>query len=295
MTEKSSRAPWIAWTPAITTTGAAFWFSRALPEWLAMWALAAGMYFGFKLMTLRDFTARVSSADSLRRAWEYTLLWPGMDLNAFFRRVTDGPQRREWVLTLLQTGLGAALLVLADRLVSHSRIAAGWCAMAGILLVLHCGLIRLLALAWRRLGADVAPIMNRPAAARTISEFWSRRWNLAFRDLAHRFVFRPAVRRCGARWATAFVFLFSGVVHELGVSLPARGGWGLPTLYFSIQGAAVLLQHSDRGRRWALDRGVTGRAFAWLVVVAPVGLLFHTRFIERVVLPFLAAVMGVFR
>jgi D-alanyl-lipoteichoic acid acyltransferase DltB (MBOAT superfamily) len=144
-----------------------------------------------------------------------------------------------------------------------------------------------LSLIWRRAGVDARPIMNAPALAGSLSDFWGRRWNLAFRDLSHRWVFRPLVGRSGIAMATMGVFVVSGVIHDLVISLSAGSGLGRPTLYFTLQGAALLLERSRAGKVIGLGGGIFGRAFTVLVVLAPVGLLFHTAFIERVVLPML--------
>jgi hypothetical protein len=54
-----------------------------------------------------------------------------------------------------------------------------------------------------------------------------------------------------------------------------------------IQAAGVLAARSTFGQRWNLERGAAGRLFTAVVVVGPVGFLFHPPFIFRVVLPFL--------
>jgi alginate O-acetyltransferase complex protein AlgI len=121
--------------------------------------------------------------------------------------------------------------------------------------------------------------------ATSLTDFWSHRWNLAFRDLAHRWVFRPLVGRAGIGGATMAVFVISGLIHDVVISLSAGAGWGLPTLYFTLQGAAVLLERSRMGKAIGLNRGVPGRAFAFFVLVIPVGWLFHAAFVHHVVLP----------
>jgi alginate O-acetyltransferase complex protein AlgI len=61
-------------------------------------------------------------------------------------------------------------------LASHDLL-AGWMAMIGLIFALHFGLFELLALAWRRAGRNVTPIMQAPILSTSLNEFWSRRWN----------------------------------------------------------------------------------------------------------------------
>ncbi|HUG93724.1 MAG TPA: MBOAT family protein [Planctomycetaceae bacterium] len=162
--------------------------------------------------------------------------------------------------------------------------------MAGIVFVLHFGLFHLLSLSWRRAGINAPPIMNAPVCSSSLAEFWGRRWNLAFRDVAYSYVFRPVLPRLGGRGASMAVFLASGFVHDLVISIPAQAGWGLPTLYFAIQGVGTLAERTRLGRRLGLGRGAVGWLFCAVVTLAPLGLLFHRPFLERVVLPMLEAI-----
>jgi alginate O-acetyltransferase complex protein AlgI len=84
-------------------------------------------------------------------------------------------------------------------------------------------------------------------------------------------------------------FIVSGLIHDLVISLPAQGGWGLPTLYFTIQGVAILLERSSFGRGWGLGRGLVGWCFTAAVLILPCTLLFHPPFLVRVINPFLVA------
>ena len=142
---------------------------------------------------------------------------------------------------------------------------------------------------WRRAGIDAPAIIDAPVLASSLSDFCGRRWNFAFRDLAHTFVFKPFVGRLGVAGATIGVFLASGIVHDAVISVPAGAGFGLPTLYFLIQGLGVLFERSQLGRRIGTRKGLTGRLFCIAVVLGPVFLLFHQPFVERVMVPMLAA------
>jgi alginate O-acetyltransferase complex protein AlgI len=140
--------------------------------------------------------------------------------------------------------------------------------------------------------------MRSPLRSASLAEFWNRRWNTAFNTLANQLAFRPLARRLNARRAILAVFLISGLIHELVISVPARGGYGLPTLYFLIQGIGVLFERRRRNRALTenLKPNVSFRRFLpgrrvkrWLFMAAftalPVPLLFHPPFIHHVILP----------
>jgi membrane bound O-acyltransferase family protein len=288
------RWPTIAWLPLAVLPVAAGWFAAGWPAWIRMWLLAISIYAGFKWLTFA--TAPAAHEASLGSAVGYLLLWTGMDAESFFaRRAERLPARRsEWAWAVGQTAVGVWILFgPASWLARAYPLAAGWLAMAGVVSVLHFGVSHVLSLAWQAAGVQAQHIMHEPLLATSLADFWGRRWNLAFRDLAHRFVLKPLVPTVGGAWAMMIVFLVSGLIHDAVISLTARGGWGSPTLYFLIQGVAVLLERSRVGRRVGLGRGLLGRFFAAVVVLGPVGLLFHPSFVTRVVLPMLDALGGV--
>jgi alginate O-acetyltransferase complex protein AlgI len=85
------------------------------------------------------------------------------------------------------------------------------------------------------------------------------------------------------------VFLFSGIVHELGISVPTRAGYGLPTLYFVLQAAAVLCENA-KPKRAGLARLIPRGRWATLAIVfVPIPMLFHPWFLERVIVPMMVA------
>ena len=117
-----------------------------------------------------------------------------------------------------------------------------------------------------------------------------KRWNLGFRQLSHELIFRPLHRRLGADAAGFLVFTVSGLIHDLVISLPARGGYGLPTAYFLLQGVGITIERSRLGTRLGLGQGVRGWCFMAVFLAAPVFWLFHPWFVLRVILPFMRAI-----
>jgi Membrane bound O-acyl transferase family len=289
--DRAVRFPGIAaWLPVILFPATFGLLSAHEPRWVWMWAVAFGIYAGLKWLSFAA-SARTRAIDPYRSVG-YLLLWPGMDAKAFLdvARRPPRPTAREWTSALVNVTLGSGLLPgvvpLAAR---HSLLAAGWVGIVAIGFVLHFGLFKVLSLCWRAVGIEAVPIMNAPCRAVSVSEFWGRRWNLAFRDLANEFVFRPLVGTRGAGAATVATFLVSGVIHEVVISGAAGAGFGLPTLYFAIQAAGLFVERTTLAKRLGLGRRWIGWIFCIVVTVGPVGLLFHRPFIERVVVPMLRA------
>jgi hypothetical protein len=192
----------------------------------------------------------------------------------------------------LKTLFGAALIWGIARRV-ESPLLAAWLGLFGLVFLLHFGLFHLLALLWQRMGINALPIMRAPILATSLAEFWGGRWNVAFHRLAHTFAFRPLRRTIGPAGATLIVFFISGLIHEAVISLPASGGYGLPTAYFLIQGLCLLFERSKPGRRLGFGSGLRGWIFTAACTLGPAFCLFHPPFINNVILPFLR-VIGAF-
>jgi alginate O-acetyltransferase complex protein AlgI len=72
--------------------------------------------------------------------------------------------------------------------------------------------------------------------------------------------------------------------------VPAGGGYGLPTGYFVLQGLGIAGERSSLGRRLGLGGGVRGWLYTVLVAAGPVAMLFPPVFVQRIILPMLAAI-----
>jgi hypothetical protein len=262
-----------------------------LAPWLFMWLVVGMIVAGCKMLTLLNLHSRAALPGW--RLFGYLFFWPGMRPQPFLPGCAPAQADRPnlWISGLgnLLVGLlffGLALLGDAPWWLK------AWLGMAGFSFVVHFGLFDLVAAAWRRGGVPVEKLFACPLAAKSLGDFWGQRWNRAFSGFARDLIFRPLARPLGTSGATLAVFVFSGLAHELVISLPAAGGYGLPMLYFLIQGLLVLAENTRVFRQTMRSRPLC--AWLWTAggVLGPVALLFHRPFLEKVMLRFLAALGG---
>ncbi len=198
----------------------------------------------------------------------------------------------EWLSAGANVALGMILLWGVAREAGHGLL-AGWIGMTGLIFLLHFGLFKLLACFWRQNGICAQPLMRMPLAAKSVSDFWSKRWNSAFHDLSFGLLFSGFRKRCGVGAATMLTFIVSGLIHDLVISVPTGAGYGLPTAYFTFQGAGMLFEHSHAGVHLGPRGNWRGRLFAWAVIAGPVFALFPPAFVLRVIVPFMQAIKAI--
>ncbi len=264
-------------------------FVRCEPRWQQMWIAAGLIWLGCKWAMAESDLAFAKAPWVARLLW---WAWPGMDTKPFRGWAKAGPvhvadivQGLGWMFVGVMLFLG-----VVPRLATDHDLASGWIAWGAIILALHFGLFHIMAALLGRAGIAVEPIMRNPLAAESLAEFWGRRWNHAFQQVAHRLLFRPLAGVTGGACAVLGVFGVSGLVHELVITIPAGGGYGLPTLYFLIQALALILEKTPLARAAGLGSGWKGRAFTVVAVLAPVPALFPPQFFRTVIVPFVAAV-----
>ncbi len=269
------------------------------PAGLRMLALIGALLFGMKAVVTVEAQAAGQPRLPAGRWLGFAALWVGMQPALFAaagRPALPGAGRlmhRGW--RRLAAGVALAVLARLSWVYAPSWLpAAPACLLAtmvllpGLSLVLHFGLFNLLAGAWRLAGVDVRPLFRAPSAARTLGEFWGRRWNLAFVEMTTWAVYRPLVGRLGRGAATMGAFFFSGLLHELAISVPVRAGYGLPMLYFVLHGTLVLVERRlDQAGRPIQRLGWIAHVWTigWLAL--PLPLLFHPYFLRGVVWPLL--------
>jgi hypothetical protein len=249
--------PGVDWLPLVLLTAPAIFTRGVLPAWVFMWVPAFSLFFGCKWLTWRRSMRQIGGASRLL-SLGYLFTWVGTDARGFLGGGRDmpPPRRREWVRAAAMILLGVFLTwCVARRAIGARPGAAGWIGMVGIILILHFGLFQVMALGWQSAGVNAQPLMREPLRSVSLAEFWGRRWNGAFHALVNDFAFRPLARKCGVTVAMLLVFLISGLIHDLVISLPARGGYGLPTAYFLMQGVGLVFERTVLGKRLGLGRG----------------------------------------
>lgn len=259
---------------------------EAWPRWAAMILIAVTLYAGFKLWTWWRYSG---PAAPLWKHAAYLLAWPGMEPQSFLSpplAPVPRPSAAEWAMAIVKTSLGVVLLRFAPDLAARQPWYGGWLCMISIGFCLHFGLLHLVSCAYRAIGIPALPLMDRPFYAESLSDLWGRRWNRGFRDLVHRGWFVPLAARYGPDRAMLAVFLISGLIHELAITVPAGGGWGRPTAYFLLQSLGLALERTRRGRWLGLGRGWRGWLWTALFVIGPVNLLFPEAFVSGVMAPF---------
>ena len=227
----------------------------------------------------------------------YFCAWPGLEMRPFARRVardastqTDDAEKARSLFRGAACALaGFALLTAVSwNLPRLGFQSATWLALAALLLGFHFGFGAILPWAVRQLGFAVGPLFRAPERAQSLADFWSRRWNLPFIEMDRILFLRPLRRRLGSRGALFGVFVVSGLFHEIGISYPAGGGWGGPLFYFVLQGALVALTPASA----PFPKSLWLRALAWIVILAPLSLLFHAPFRAALLWPLVQFLHG---
>jgi alginate O-acetyltransferase complex protein AlgI len=211
----------------------------------------------------------------LARYGVFAFLWFGMDPGSF-------EKRRSGLDWKSDVRLGLLLMVIGT-------LGAWWVASTPwrplLLMFLpmslgfHFGALRVLKGALRAAGFPVRTLFPNVLETRGVGDFWSKRWNVGYSQMMQRLVGRPVQQKLGESAGIMAVFLGSGVLHELAITLPVRSGFGLPTLYFALHGLLTLLE-----RR--LGRPI-GKIPTLLAVILPLGLLFPSAFQKEVIARFL--------
>ena len=158
--------------------------------------------------------------------------------------------------------------------------------LGGISLILHFGMLNVSAGMWRLSGVNTTTLFRSPLSSTSLTEFWGRRWNLAFSEMTAIAIYRPLKGVAGVTFATVTAFLFSGLLHEMAISVPVMTGLGLPLIYFFIHGILMLLEKFMERKGMSISKNkIVGRTWVIFWLAAPMPILFHETFIKKIVWP----------
>jgi alginate O-acetyltransferase complex protein AlgI len=281
----------IAWLIALALLGLGWALARPLPPWgrlVVVWALT---FASFKALVLLHTPAETLRGLGWWRYCGFLAGWIGMDVEAWTAArapVAAAGGRIAGGAAILVGGGVAAALLLGLALPEPWRLAQAWCVWVLGVIAVFFGLTRLLAGFWNWLGRPVRPVFDQPVYARSLADWWGRRWNLAVHDTLTLAVWLPLRGRRSPVWAAGgAVFLLSGLLHELLLSYPAGGGWGGPSVYFAIQAGGMFAERRSGLRR--ILRAAPWRRAAWTlgVTLIPGPLLFHPPLLLALVAPWL--------
>jgi alginate O-acetyltransferase complex protein AlgI len=281
-------ARWIAWLGTVGAVVAVAYTFADEPSGLRMLAFMVVAMLGLKVVVLVEERTREEHTLEPRPWLAFALGWPGMRPHLFAQLLGPAVHGAGRLARM-----GAAYFVAGVVLLGSSRAwwnvaHEPWSATAiffvGASLTVHFGVFDLLAALWRSVGVACEELFRAPWLAQSLSEFWSRRWNLAFSEMTAIAVYRPLSGKVGRGWALMASFLVSGLLHEMAISLPVKAGYGLPTAYFALHGMLVWVER-ELTRRGRPIQGLGGRVWTlgWLVVPLPI--LFHRAFLDGVVWP----------
>ncbi|MES2375641.1 MAG: MBOAT family protein [Bacteroidota bacterium] len=220
--------------------------------------------------------------------------WAGMRAEPF-ETLGQKPLPNAWPMIRFGVSrvIGGLLLIGLAHLtvklpVNHNfvYITATGLLLIAMSLILHFGLLNISAGIWRLKGVNAYSLFRQPAKSINLTELWGKRWNIAFSEMTAIAVYRPVRNKLGNAAGLIAGFVFSGLLHELALSLPVKTGYGLPMLYFIIQGLMVLMEKVlTRHNPGFLQNKIVAHAWVFFWIVLPMPLLFHAAFIRDVVWP----------
>jgi hypothetical protein len=215
---------------------------------------------------------------SLPRYAIFSFLWFGMDPGTFRFKNPNISWKNDIAIGSILTinGLVGSWLV-ANLGWNHIFIM-----FIPLSIAFHFGLLRILKGTLRYFGFPVRTLFPNPLETRGIGDFWSRRWNVGYSQMMQRLVGRPIETIAGKSAGVMAVFICSGLLHEIAITLPVISGFGLPTLYFTFHGLLTLLE-----KKW--NRSI-GKIPTLICVILPLGWLFPETFQIEVIEKFLEVI-----
>jgi hypothetical protein len=241
-TDRRGVRTWIALVIGLASTVAARWIPRDWPVFrtVAAFALMAG-YFRLIAIALRP------ASPMLGRVLAVTL--PVVEP----RRLATAP--RAFRVDLFIAGVFevavAIFLFLSAKAYPHEAFAMRTLVAGTSAYFIVDGTARLLEAITRAIGVDIGPLHDAPILARTVGEFWSRRWNRSVHAWLNEFAFRPVAKRFGVAMGVFAAFGASAVLHFVPIAVAYDARWACAmAAFFVIHGVIVVVEAKLGVARW---------------------------------------------
>ncbi|CAM3673684.1 membrane bound O-acyl transferase family-domain-containing protein [Mucilaginibacter galii] len=284
----------LSWLLLLLGVGDVYFAFAAVHPIIQMLAIIATTFTGMKVIAvICEYKGKAPNL-TMPQWLAFAVGWVGMRAKPF-ETLGGKPVPQAW--PIIKFGVSRVIAGAAVVLLAHQVVGLPWntgltytlvsiMLLVGFSLILHFGLLGISAGTWRLAGVNTYVLFRQPAKATSLAEFWGKRWNLAFSEMTSMAIFRPLKNKTGGTIALMLAFLFSGLLHELALSIPVHSGYGLPTLYFFIQGTAVLVEKALVLNKFTfVQHWFWARAWVFFWLILPMPLLFHEQFIKQIVWP----------
>jgi len=183
-------------------------------------------------------------------------IWPVLPLRIVGRLIVEGLVGGAAFMFLRQI---AAAQHAPDAVIALGRLVAGI-----ILLYAWAEFVEdLIHFCFLASGAAMRPLQETPIAARSLRDFWGKRWNRPVSAWLRRFVFLPLARQCRPDLGLFCAYLVSGAIHAWMtlVALGAFAAFGM-AVFFGLQGVFILAEDRLHVRAWPVSL-----ARAWTLTI----------------------------
>ncbi len=267
----------------------ALFFNLMVIHWLAidlsplsrMFLLTTGLLLSCKNIGM--FESGQYTTISWQKKFLFYYAWIGVNPRPFARTF----KQRTWNWNELILAFGSILLGVGFLAIflflrtnqRYSLLASYLLLLPGLSLIFHFGILRAGLVIWERFGVSYSHFFQNPFKFQSLHDFWSRRWNFPYVEMLSLIFVRPLLKHCSGTTIHFLSFLFSGILHEIAITLPIQSGFGGPTAYFLFQGLMVWFEKKyELKDRW----GAWYKPVAVLSLVLLVPLLFPPKFVSEV-------------
>jgi hypothetical protein len=262
---------WAVWLMLLSAIYMMHWISIDESGFLRMILICSVLMASMKAIVYREWCADRNRHLGWMRWIMFSCLWFGMDPSAFVIRKSVEWKSHAWVGGLCVVfGL---LGVWVCFLFNVRNVVILFIFMS---LGFHFGVLRLMTAFWRMQGFPVRALFRNPLKLRGFRDFWGKRWNLSYSYMMARAVKKPLAPILGDKGSMFAVFIVSGLVHELAITVPVGAGYGWPTLFFVVHGVFCVFEKRD-ARCMAILCGI--------LLILGLPYLFGDNFLEKVILP----------